>query len=56
MKATMLKRMPLRIVTWSHVYVGRLDELNGKRHAALAQYHAALLTAAALPIAGNGPV
>ena len=41
----------LRIVTWSHIYLGRLDDLNGKRAAALCQYHAALLTAAAYPMA-----
>jgi hypothetical protein len=41
----------LRIVTWSHIYLGRLDDLNGKRNDALAQYHAALLTAAAFPMA-----
>jgi tetratricopeptide (TPR) repeat protein len=41
----------LRIVTWSHIYLGRLDDLNGKRDAALAQYHAALVTAAAFPMA-----
>ena len=41
----------LRIVTWSHIYLGRLDDLNAKRDAALAQYHAALLTAAAYPMA-----
>jgi tetratricopeptide (TPR) repeat protein len=41
----------LRIVTWSHIYLGRLDDLAGKRDAALAQYHAALLTAAAYPMA-----
>ena len=41
----------LRIVTWSHIYLGRLDDLNGKRDAALAQYHAALLTAAGFPMA-----
>jgi tetratricopeptide (TPR) repeat protein len=41
----------LRIVTWSHIYLGRLDDLNGKRDAALAHYHAALLTAAAFPMA-----
>ncbi|MGO8790803.1 MAG: hypothetical protein ACLQVL_25950 [Terriglobia bacterium] len=41
----------LRIVTWSHIYLGRLDDLNGKRDAALVQYHAALLTAAAFPMA-----
>jgi tetratricopeptide (TPR) repeat protein len=41
----------LRIVSWSHIYLGRLDDLNGKRDAALVQYHAALLTAAAYPMA-----
>jgi tetratricopeptide (TPR) repeat protein len=41
----------LRIVTWSHIYLARLDDLNGKRDAALAHYHAALLTAAAYPMA-----
>ncbi|MFZ0962621.1 MAG: hypothetical protein WAO35_17260 [Terriglobia bacterium] len=41
----------LRIVTWSHIYLGRIDDLNGKRDAALVQYHAALLTAAAYPMA-----
>jgi tetratricopeptide (TPR) repeat protein len=41
----------LRIVTWSHIYLGRLDDLEGKRDAALAHYHAALLTAAAYPMA-----
>jgi len=41
----------LRIVTWSHIYLGRLDDLNDKRNAALVQYHAALLTAAAYPMA-----
>ena len=41
----------LRIVSWSHIYLGRLDDLAGKRDAALAHYHAALLTAAAYPMA-----
>ena len=41
----------LRIVTWSHIYLGRLADLNGKRDAALVHYHAALLTAAAYPMA-----
>ena len=41
----------LRIVTWSHIYLGRLADMNGQRDAALAQYHAALLTAAAYPTA-----
>jgi tetratricopeptide (TPR) repeat protein len=41
----------LRIVTWSHIYLGRLYDLRGKRDDALAQYHAAALTAAAYPLA-----
>ncbi len=41
----------LRIITWSHIYLGRLADLNGQRDAALAHYHAALLTAAAYPMA-----
>jgi tetratricopeptide (TPR) repeat protein len=41
----------LRIVTWSHIYLGRLADLADKRDAALAQYHTALLTAAAYPLA-----
>jgi hypothetical protein len=41
----------LRIVTWSHIYLGRIDDLNGKRDDALVQYHAALMTAAAFPMA-----
>jgi tetratricopeptide (TPR) repeat protein len=41
----------LRIVTWSHIYLGRLDDLRGKRQDALVQYRAASLTAAAFPMA-----
>ena len=41
----------LRLVTWSHIYLGRLDDLRGKRNDALAQYRAASLTAAAYPMA-----
>lgn len=41
----------LRVVTWSHIYLGRLDDLRGKRDDALAQYRAASLTAAAYPMA-----
>jgi len=41
----------LRIVTWSHIYLGRLDDLRGKRKEALAQYRVASLTAAAFPLA-----
>jgi len=39
----------LRISTWSHIYLGRLDDLKGKRDEALAQYRAASLTATAFP-------
>lgn len=39
----------LRIVTWSHIYLGRLYDLKGKREEALAQYRAASLTATAYP-------
>ncbi len=39
----------LRIVTWSHIYLGRLYDLQGKRDAAVGQYRAASLTAAAYP-------
>ena len=39
----------LRLVTWSHIYLGRIDDLSGDRKQALAQYRAASLTAAAYP-------
>jgi tetratricopeptide (TPR) repeat protein len=39
----------LRLVTWSHIYLGRLYDLRGKRNDALAQYRAASLTATAYP-------
>jgi tetratricopeptide (TPR) repeat protein len=39
----------LRLVTWSHIYLGRIDDLSGERNQALAQYRAASLTAAAYP-------
>jgi len=39
----------LRIVTWSHIYLGRIYDLKGKRDDALAQYRAASLTATAYP-------
>jgi len=41
----------LRLVTWSHIYLGRLYDLRGKRDDALAQYRAASVTAAAYPMA-----
>ena len=39
----------LRIVTWSHIYLGRLDDVDGNRKKALAQYRAASLTAGRYP-------
>ncbi len=41
----------LRIVTWSHIYLGRLYDVEGKREAALAQYRSASVTASAYPSA-----
>jgi tetratricopeptide (TPR) repeat protein len=39
----------LRIVTWSHIYLGRIYDLEGKRQEALKQYRAAEVTAARFP-------
>jgi hypothetical protein len=39
----------LRIVTWSHIYLGRLYDLEGKRNKALEHYRTASLTATAYP-------
>jgi hypothetical protein len=39
----------LRIITWSHIYLGRIYDLKDQRKDALAQYRAASLTAAAYP-------
>jgi tetratricopeptide (TPR) repeat protein len=39
----------LRIVTWSHIYLGRLWDLKGERAKAVTQYRAASLTATAYP-------
>ena len=39
----------VRISTWSHVYLGRLDDLEGKRRQALDEYRAASVTAGAYP-------
>jgi hypothetical protein len=43
----------LRIVTWSHIYLGRIYDLEGKRQEALAQYRAASVTAAGFPDASR---
>ena len=39
----------LRLVTWSHVYLGRLYDLRGQRDQALEQYRAASVTAGTYP-------
>ena len=39
----------LRIVSWSHIYLGRLLDLQGKRAEALGHYRAASLTAPSYP-------
>jgi len=39
----------LRIVTWTHIYLGRLYDLQTDRTRALAEYRAATLTAGAFP-------
>jgi tetratricopeptide (TPR) repeat protein len=41
----------VRLVTWSHIYLGRIEDLKGNRKEALAQYRAASLTAARYPMA-----
>jgi tetratricopeptide (TPR) repeat protein len=38
-----------RLVTWSHIYLGRIADINGDRKEALAEYRAASVTAAAYP-------
>lgn len=47
-KTLQITRDP-RLVTWSHIYLGRIDDLNGDRKSAIAQYRAASVTAAAFP-------
>ncbi len=39
----------LRILTWSHIYLGRINDIEDNRKAALDQYRAASLTAGAFP-------
>ncbi|HEY6292012.1 MAG TPA: tetratricopeptide repeat protein [Terriglobia bacterium] len=39
----------LRIASWSHIYLGRLYDLEGHRKEALTQYQAAAVTAGAFP-------
>ena len=40
-----------RISTWSHIFLGRIHDLSGRRREALNQYRAALVTAGAFPMA-----
>ena len=48
-KKTLAVARSLRIASWSHIYLGRLYDLEGNRKEALAQYQAATLTAGAFP-------
>jgi tetratricopeptide (TPR) repeat protein len=48
-KKTLEVAQDLRIVTWSHIYLGRLYDLDTQRTKALAEYRAASLTAASFP-------
>jgi tetratricopeptide (TPR) repeat protein len=48
-KKTLEVARDLRLVTWSHVYLGRIYDLKGEREKALEQYRAASVTAAAYP-------
>jgi tetratricopeptide (TPR) repeat protein len=48
-KKTLAAAHNLRIVTWSHIYLGRIYDLEGKRQEALKQYRAASVTAASFP-------
>lgn len=48
-KKTLAVARSLRIASWSHIYLGRLYDLEGQRKEALAQYQAATLTAGAFP-------
>ena len=40
-----------RISTWSHIFLGRILDLNGRREDAVARYRSALVTAGAYPLA-----
>jgi hypothetical protein len=49
LKRTLQVARSLRIATWSHIYLGRLYDLEDRRKQALQQYQAAAVTAAAFP-------
>ena len=40
-----------RISTWSHIFLGRILDLTGRREEAVARYRSALVTAGAYPLA-----
>lgn len=48
-KQALSEAASLRIVTWSHIYLGRIYDLEGNRPAALKEYRAAGVTAAGFP-------
>jgi tetratricopeptide (TPR) repeat protein len=48
-RKTLAVARDVRIVTWSHIYLGRLYDLEDRRQEALEQYRAASLTAANFP-------
>ena len=49
LKQTLQVARSLRVTTWSHIYLGRLYDLEGRRKQAVEQYQAASVTAAAFP-------
>ncbi|HEV3277083.1 MAG TPA: hypothetical protein VG860_09730 [Terriglobia bacterium] len=49
LKQTLQVARSMRIATWSHIYLGRLYDLENLRKQALAQYQAAAVTATAFP-------
>ncbi|MDE3179747.1 MAG: tetratricopeptide repeat protein [Acidobacteriota bacterium] len=48
-KRTLASAHDLRIVTWSHIYLGRIYDVEGRRADALKQYRAASVTAGTFP-------
>lgn len=48
-RQTLSEAASLRLVTWSHIYLGRIYDLEGNRPAALKEYRAAGVTAAGFP-------
>ncbi len=48
-KKTLASTHNLRMITWSHIYLGRIYDLEGERQKALEQYRAASVTAGNFP-------